>query len=142
MACFLVSAAEAVIVTVAEKAIEKNEKAPAEANVQFENGLTETATKIPFSQKLKWLRNLLWGGTILLAFEHIWHGEVVPWFPFLTAAADPADAAEMLREMATVGVSMAVLVTVVWLGMLGAAAIIEKRAQQKEKAEEATEAAL
>lgn len=48
----------------------------------------------------------------------------------MTAAGDPADAAEMLHEMATVGVTMAVLVTAVWLGMLGVSALIEKRAQK------------
>ena len=57
---------------------------------------------------------MLWGGVILLAFEHIWHGEVVPYFPFLTAMLDPNDAMEMFREMATVGVSMALLITAVW----------------------------
>jgi len=62
-----------------------------------------------------------------LAFEHIWHGEVVPWFPFLTAMSDPADMAEMLHEMSTVGVTMAVLITLVWLGMLAASSVIEKR---------------
>ena len=54
--------------------------------------------KIPFSRKLKWLKNMLWGGAALLAYEHVWHGEVVPWFPFLTAAANPEDTAVMLRE--------------------------------------------
>ena len=67
------------------------------------------------------------GGTILLAFEHIWHGEVVPWFPFLTAMSNPADAAEMFHEMATVGVVMAILITVVWIGMCAAADAIMKR---------------
>ena len=55
---------------------------------------------------------MLWGGAALLAFEHVWHGEVVPYFPFLTAATDPADRAQMLREMATVGVTMAALIIV------------------------------
>jgi len=36
---------------------------------------------------LGWLTNMLWGGSLLLAFEHVWHGEETPWFPFLTAAA-------------------------------------------------------
>ena len=49
-----------------------------------------------------------------MAFEHFWHGEIQPFFPFLTAASNPADTAEMLHEMSTVGVSMAVLVTLVW----------------------------
>ena len=128
MACFLVSAAEAVVVTVAASRLEKKEKARETAPAACEGLSAETTAKIPFSRKLKWLRNLLWGGVALLAFEHVWHGEVVPWFPFLTAASDPADAAEMLHEMGTVGVAMALLVTVVWLGMLGVAALAEKRA--------------
>ena len=131
MACFIVPTVEAIVVTVVRKVMEKKEKAPEEPDIRLD-GAIEKAAKIPFSRKLKWLGNLLWGGSALLAFEHVWHGEVVPWFPFLTAAADPADAAEMLHEMATVGVSMAVLVTLVWLGMLGASALIEKRALKAE----------
>lgn len=131
MACFIVPAVEAIVVTVVKKVIEKKEKQPEEVSVVLD-GTPETAYKIPFSRKLKWLTNLLWGGSALLAFEHVWHGEVVPWFPFLTAAADPADAAEMLHEMATVGVSMAALVTLVWLAMLGVSAVIEKRALKAE----------
>ena len=70
---------------------------------------------------------MLWGGAALLAYEHVWHGEVVPWFPFLTAAADPADAAVMLHEMATVGVTMALLVTAAWGCIALAADKIVKR---------------
>ncbi len=124
MACFLVPAAEAVVATIATKAIKKRE----EQALTVSSGETpETSGKLPFSRKLKWLTNLLWGGSALLAFEHVWHGEVAPWFPFLTAAADPGDAAEMLHEMATAGVTMAVLVTAIWLVMLGVAKAIEKR---------------
>lgn len=131
MACFIVPTVEAIVVTVVKKVVEKKEKQPQEVDVVLD-GVAEKAYKTPFSRKLKWLTNLLWGGSALLAFEHVWHGEVVPWFPFLTAAADPADAAEMLHEMATVGVSMAALVTLVWLAMLGVSAIIEKRALKAE----------
>ena len=127
MACFIVPATEAIVVTVVRKVMEKKEKQSEEVDIVLD-GVPEKARRIPFSGKLKWLTNLLWGGSALLAFEHVWHGEVVPWFPFLTAAADPADAAEMLHEMATVGVSMAVLVTVVWLVMVGVSSVIEKRA--------------
>ncbi|MBQ3791856.1 MAG: hypothetical protein II797_02005 [Clostridia bacterium] len=128
MACFLVSAAEAVVATVAVKVIEKKENKQLQAS--GEDNLPEIESKIPFSRKLSWLRNMLWGGSVLLAFEHIWHGEVVPWFPFLTAASDPADAAEMLHEMATVGVAMAGLVTAAWLVMVGVSVLIEKRAKK------------
>ena len=127
MACFVVPAVEAIVVTVVRKVMAKKENQPEEVDIVLD-GVAEKAHRIPFSGKLKWLTNLLWGGSALLAFEHVWHGEVVPWFPFLTAAADPADAAEMLHEMATVGVSMAVLVTLVWLAMVGVSSVIEKRA--------------
>ena len=105
MACFLVPTAEAVVTTVVKK-------------TAGEKAVRENADKHPFFKKIKWLNNMLWGGAALLAFEHVWHGEVVPWFPFLTAAADPADASEMLHEMATSGVAMAALVTAVWAGMV------------------------
>ena len=133
MACFLVSAAEAVITTIATKIVEKKEKEQKELQVSFDGEKVESATKIPFSRKLKWLSRMLWGGSALLMFEHVWHGEVVPYFPFLTAASNPEDAAEMLREMATAGVSMAVLVTLVWLGIVGVTALIEKRAEKEAK---------
>lgn len=123
MACFLVSAAEAAIVTAVEKAEEKKELRTAH---DHESDDTKTAL-IPLSRKLKWLTWMLWGGAVLLMFEHIWHGEVVPWFPFLTAMSDPADAAEMFHEMATVGVCMALLITVVWIGMCVVANVIVKR---------------
>ncbi len=119
MACFIVTATEALVVTAVEKAEAKKEV----ANVNTE----VPEVKIPLSRKLKWLRNMLWGGVVLLAFEHVWHGEVVPWFPFLTAMGDPEDAAEMFREMGTVGVSMAALITAVWGGMCVAANAIIKR---------------
>ena len=66
---------------------------------------------ISWATKLGWLEKLFFGGCVLLAFEHVWHGEVVPWFPFLTAMSNPEDAAEMYHEMLTVGVSMAAVNT-------------------------------
>ena len=127
MACFLVPVAESVVVKVIEKAEEKNEQ-PAEISK------TDSFT-IPLSRKLKWLTHMLWGGAVLLAFEHVWHGEVVPWFPFLTAMSDPADASEMFYEMSTVGVTMALLISVIWIGMcLAADAIAKRPAKEKEKA--------
>lgn len=106
MACFLVSAAEAVVTTVVMKQVKRREdKAPAAGGDEH---------KIPLSRKLRWLNNMLWGGSALLALEHMWHGEIVPWYPFLTAMATPEGTVQMLREMATVGAAMAVAVTGVW----------------------------
>ena len=130
MACFLVSAAEATIVTVTSKVMEKKETAvSAEGHTTVG---TECSHKIPFARKLKWLANLQWGGAALLAFEHVWHGEIVPWAPFLSAMADPADAAEMFSEMATTGVGMALLTTAVWGCMLAVVASMEKKAAKEE----------
>lgn len=125
MACFLVSAAEAAVITAVEKHEEKKEALASENQNGAE--LTEKSTVIPFSRKLKWLTWMLCGGSVLLLFEHIWHGEIVPWFPFLTAMSDPGDMAAMFHEMATVGVGMALAVTLVWLGMCRAADAIVKR---------------
>lgn len=133
MACFIVPAAEAVVTTVLEKTVKSKEMAASENHQED----VASAGRIPFSRKLKWLNNMLWGGSALLAFEHVWHGEVVPYFPFLTAAQDPASTAEMLHEMSTVGVGMAGLVSLAWAGMLAVTHFIEKRPQEHPVAGEA-----
>lgn len=119
MACFVVPAVEAVITTVASKVIGSKEAS--------EGVHAETEEKIPFSRKLKWLNNMLWGGSALLAFEHIWHGELSVVFPFLTAMSDPVEMTEMFSEMATAGVAMSAVVTAVWAGMVAVSSRIEKR---------------
>lgn len=126
MGCFIVPAAEAVITTVATKMMKSNEKEES-VKVSFADGTLEEATKIKFSTKLGWLNKMLWGGSALLAFEHLWHGEVVPFFPFLTAVKT-GEVAGMLQEMSTVGVLMAVLVTSVWGIMLAVSSVMEKNA--------------
>ena len=129
MACFIVPAAEAVVTKVVEVVEEKREAA-AETS-----GSDQADVRIPLSRKLSWLTWMLTGGAVLLMFEHVWHGEVVPYFPFLTAMYSPEAASEMLHEMATVGVAMAVLVTAVWAGICAAAdAIVRRSAEEGEKA--------
>lgn len=138
MACFIAPAAEAIVTTIVTKTAQAHEKKEKEAESLRVNMCEEDTISIPFSRKLKWLSNLLWGGSALLAFEHIWHGEVVPYFPFLTAASNAADAAEMLKEIATTGMTMAAIVTAVWVGMLGVVHMAEKaeRAESAAKKEE------
>lgn len=131
MACFLVPTAEAVITTVVAQVIKSKEKDET-VTVSFADGTYEEATKIKFSTKLGWLNKLLWGGSALLAYEHLWHGEIVPFFPFLTAVEN-GDTAEMLAEMGSAGVAMAVLVTVVWIGMLAVSSVAEKTALHNSK---------
>lgn len=131
MACFLVPAAEAVVTTLAAKLLKSREKAR-NVEIRLPDGSVETATRVPFSTKLGWLNKLLWGGSALLAFEHVWHGEIVPFFPFLTAVRD-GETSEMLAEMGSAGVMMAALVTVVWFGMLAVSAMVERRALANSK---------
>ena len=127
MACFVVPGTEAIVVTAAAVLLKKYEQNKVKAQLSAGNH-TETTGKSGFARKLFWLADLLWGGVILLAFEHLWHGEVVPFFPFLTAATEGSAAvSEMLSEMASVGVLMAVLVTLIWGAMVAVSAVIEKR---------------
>ena len=131
MACFLVPTAEAIVTTVITKAAEKNEKNYTDVSAEASVAAPEKPAKSSFVRKLKWLSNLCWGGAVLLCFEHLWHGEVVPFPPFLTAASDPADTAVMLHEMSTVGVCMAILITAVWVGMVIVSNVIENRADKE-----------
>ena len=124
MACFLVPAGEAIVTTVTAKVLESKEKSAETAESTRE---AHEEPKVRFSEKLGWLNKMLWGGSALLAFEHIWHGEVVPFFPFLTAVEN-GEAADMLHELGTAGVGMALLVTAVWGVMVGVSSVMEKRA--------------
>lgn len=120
MACFLAPMAEAIVTTAVRRSLQKKEAADSQHS-------DTNAAALPFSRKLKWLSNLLWGGSALLAFEHLWHGELSPVFPFLTAMNSPADTVAMLQELGTVGVAMAALITAVWGGMLTVSHALEKR---------------
>jgi hypothetical protein len=130
MACFLVPAGEAVVTTVVQRVVKRREKKEEGEEKAKKTGLT-------WSRRLSWLNKMLWGGTILLALEHIWHGEVVPWPPFLTAMSTPSEVGPMLHEMATFGVAMAITVTAVW-GIMILVAELKTRAALKVKASPAT----
>lgn len=106
MACFIIPAVEAVAGTILQKKVGR-----------------EKAEKM----KLGWLNTMLWGGVALLAIEHIWHGEVVPWPPFLTAMANPAETSAMIKEMAIVGTAMAIVVTLAWVALVFITNALSKR---------------
>ena len=88
MACFLVPMALGIITTLFRK-------------------------KFPARYNINWLNALLWGGVAMLAVEHLAHGEIVPYPPFLTAGLS-----EILPEMVRVGVPMALACTFLWVGMV------------------------
>jgi len=125
MACFLVPMGEAIVATAVQKVVENREKKV--------GGEGTKNTGLSWSRKLSWLNKMLWGGTALLALEHVWHGEVVPWPPFLTAMGNPADIGPMLHEMAIFGGAMAITITVVWGIMILVAELKAKAAMPKVK---------
>jgi hypothetical protein len=139
MACFVAPVVEAIVVTVVKKRIEKKEKAAMFDKASEAKVSADGQSGIPFSKKLGWLTKMLWGGSFLLAVEHIWHGEVIPWPPFLTAMNNPADIGPMLLEIATVGVTMMALVTAVWGIMVLVSNRLERKAGHAELAKAAEE---
>ncbi len=70
--------------------------------------------KIPEALHIGWLNIMIWGGAIMLAVEHIAHGEIILYPPFLTAMQTPAEIPVMLQEMAVVGGTMTIAIVFIW----------------------------
>ncbi len=82
--------------------------------------------------KLSALNAMLWGGVAILAAEHVFHGEITAWAPYLTAMSSPADTAVMLSEIASIGGSMTLAISCTWVGMLAVSALMTKRLAVKD----------
>ena len=135
MACFLVPGTEAILTTVVTQVVKHKENKDIKKS-SLEGADLSKVEGIRFSKKLGWLNKMLWGGSALLAFEHVWHGEVIPVFPFLTAVKE-GETMGMLTEMGTAGVTMAILVTAVWAVMVVVSNVIEKRNAEEKESKEA-----
>ncbi len=113
MACFTVPLAEGLIVTALKNTklfVHKDNKL-----ISDSKSTNNSSINVPtFKEKLGILEKMLYGGSFLLAIEHIYHGEVVLYPPFFTALKSPEETSVMLHEMATVGVGMALIVTLAW----------------------------
>ncbi len=81
--------------------------------------------KIPEKYHVNWLNMLLWGGVIGLALEHVAHQEIVPFPPFLTAMASPAETTVMFHEIATTGTAMLLICVAIWAVMVLVYSIIQ-----------------
>jgi len=128
MGCFVAPVTEAIVVTAAALIVKHKEK----KNADKMQSMAKEEKKDTMSTRLLRLSKLLFGGGILLIFEHIWHGEVIPYFPFFTAAEEGSEAVnEMLHEIATTGILMAVLCTLVW----GVVEIIRYKLDKKNEKE-------
>jgi hypothetical protein len=88
--------------------------------------------KIPAALKIGWLNIMLWGGVAMLAIEHIAHGEVVFYPPFLTAMQNPADVPVMLQELATVGGSMTIAIVLAWIILVAITSKMPRLSKQVE----------
>lgn len=110
MACFVVSAAAAATVAVAKHIVAKKE----DKNVTIVDENSKFGSDTKWSTKLNYLELGLWGGSFLLAGEHLIHGEVSLLPPFLTATKTAEGTTEMLHEMGTVGVIMLASIVVAW----------------------------
>jgi hypothetical protein len=73
--------------------------------------------KFPEKWHIGWLNTMILGATVALGVDHIASGEIVPYPPFLSAMANPADTAAMFGEIVSVGIPMAVALVIVWVAM-------------------------
>lgn len=127
MACFTAPLAEAIVISIVKSVVYKKHKTDELVKTSQNNDSGSITTK------LGWLEKMLYGGSFLLAIEHIYHGEIVFYPPFLTAMRSPEEISVMLHEIATVGVGMAVLVTAVWGIAVGLSAFMHKRNKRELK---------
>ena len=104
MACFTAAIPEVIAVHLIKKSVEKKEA----------QNPSKDLHKIPLSVKLSWLITMLWGGIFLLAIEHFWHGEIVPFPPFLTAMQSAEETQIMLNEILIIGGAMDIFIPAVW----------------------------
>lgn len=121
MACFTVPLAEAVVLTAVKKIVFRRNADSVINEAEMAKNHKISALK----EKLGVLEKMLYGGSFLLAVEHLYHGEISLVPPFFTAMKNPSEIPEMLCEMATVGVGMALLTTAVWAAGIGIAALVK-----------------
>jgi hypothetical protein len=88
---------------------------------------------LPHRLKLSTYNAMLWGGVALLAAEHVFHGEITAFAPYLTAMSSPADTAVMVSEIVTVGGSMTLAISLTWMGMLAVSTLMTKRVAFKDQ---------
>ena len=126
MACFTVTTVAAIGVGVARHIVKHNEKKADPTRVD-----PIKLDNVPFSKKLGILELGLWGGSFILAGEHLIHGEVSFKFPWLTAVSEGPEAVrEMLIEMGTAGVGMLLIVVATWgIGLLIRRFLLKRKAK-------------
>jgi hypothetical protein len=87
--------------------------------------------KIPAKYHIGWFNALVFGGSLGLLVEHLASGEIVPYPPFLTAMANPADAAAMFAEILSIGVPMLIACAGIWAILVVGANYIGAKAKAR-----------
>ncbi len=83
---------------------------------------TLLARFFPKRLNIHWLNAMLWGAVAMLMVEHVAHGEIVPYPPFLTAGI-----LEVLPEMLSVGGPMAIASVSFWALLTAANDIVTRK---------------
>jgi hypothetical protein len=109
MACFVAPAGVAIVTTICGK-------------------------KIPKKYHINWLNRLLWIVSAGLILEHAVNGEIVPYFPFLTALNNAKDTSVMIHEIFTTGLAILMACVAAWVIMVATASGL-KKAQARQKSD-------
>ncbi len=83
---------------------------------------TLLARFFPKRLNINWLNAMLWGAVAMLMVEHVAHGEIIPYPPFLTAGI-----MEVLPEMLSVGGPMTLVSASVWALLTAANDVITRK---------------
>lgn len=125
MACFTVSTIGALGVCALRHVVKRKEKTKKHEVKKF-------GSDVLWSKKLSYLEIMLFSGSLLLLIEHIIHGEIVFYPPFITAMQNKEDTIKMLYEIGTVGVLMFLIILVAWaLGVFVYDMILYKKRMSK-----------
>lgn len=87
-------------------------------------GIITTLLSKAFPKRLNinWLNTILWGAVLVLMVEHIAHGEITPYPPFLTTGIF-----EILPEMISVGGPMTLFSTALWASIVTVNELISQK---------------
>ena len=87
-------------------------------------GIITTLFGKAFPKRLNigWLNAILWGAVVMLMVEHVAHGEITPYPPFLTAGIF-----EVLPEIVAVGIPMATASTLLWASLVVANELMTRK---------------
>ncbi len=102
MACFIVPLTQAVATTMLRRKNRNNQSVSTNA----------------WLAELPKLELMLWGGSVMLIFDHIINGEVTMQYPFFTALNATGGAMTMLKEMLFVGLPMSLAITGIYCIMV------------------------